>query len=99
MKPPALPKAARRKRPPRRRLTCHCRDCGNYNPEKKNNCETLKKIMDPATCWARMSISDRLAVDQKILTELKLFHSWSSCDQARRELEARKTRWAKAKEG
>lgn len=94
MKAQSLPKAARRKRPTKRKPVCHCRDCGNYCPKEKNNCESLNMVMDPEQCWARMSIADRMAVDQQCLAFLTTMQSWESAQKERKKIEARKARWA-----
>jgi hypothetical protein len=94
MKAQSLPKAAKRKSVPRRTPVCHCRDCGNFNPKEKNNCESLNMVIDPEQCWARMSIADRMAVDQQCLAFLTTMQSWESAKKERKKIKARKARWA-----
>lgn len=94
MKAQSLPKAVRRKRPTKRKPVCHCRDCGNYCPAEQNNCEALSAVIQPEACWARMSIRDRMAVDEKCLSFLINMQSWESVKKERKKIEARKARWA-----
>lgn len=74
---------------PKALRVCHCRECGNYCEDDKNNCDALSRAMSPKICWAKMSEEKRMAVDKEIIKRVKesgsnVFHYRKKCEKEER---------------
>jgi hypothetical protein len=75
---------------PKTLRVCHCRECGDYCEDNKNNCDALSRAMPPEICWARMNYEDRMAVDREIISRLAT--SASKTSWYRKKMQKRRER-------